>query len=173
MQGRFKENTMRTETDGFGSIDIPANALWGAQTARSLHFFAIGTQRMPLEIIHALALIKWAAAKANMDLDLLEKSKGNAIADAALRIAHGVYDSAFPLSVWQTGSGTQSNMNVNEVIAKIASAHVLVHPNDDVNLGQSSNDVFPTAMHLAALVHVHQTLQPALRSLHQALLHKS
>jgi fumarate hydratase class II len=140
---------------------------------RSLHFFAIGAQRMPLEIIHALALTKWAAAQANRDLNILDKRKGDAIADAALRIAKGAFDDAFPLSVWQTGSGTQSNMNVNEVIAHIASARVVVHPNDDVNLGQSSNDVFPTAMHLAALGRVHAYLLPALRSTHQALRHKA
>jgi fumarate hydratase class II len=162
---------MRTETDSFGSIDIPRDALWGVQTARSLHFFAIGTQTMPLEIIHALALIKWAAATVNGQLGLLEPDKERAIADAARRIALGEFDASFPLSVWQTGSGTQSNMNVNEVIASLAT--VAVHPNDDVNRGQSSNDVFPSAMHMAALQQVHQHLLPKLAALHEGLCIKS
>jgi fumarate hydratase class II len=148
------------------------DALWGAQTQRSLHFFAIGTQRMPIEVIHAMALIKWAAARVNMQLHQLDPVRANAIADAALRIAHGLFDDAFPLSVWQTGSGTQSHMNVNEVVAHIASAHVPVHANDDVNRGQSSNDVFPTAMHIAALQQMNSHLLPALHTMHQALLEK-
>ena len=161
----------RTETDSFGSIEIPVDALWGAQTARSLHFFAIGTQRMPIEIIHALALIKWAAATVNGQLGLLAADKERAIADAARRIALGELDEAFPLSVWQTGSGTQSNMNVNEVIAAVAVT--AVHPNDDVNRGQSSNDNFPSAMHIAALQQTHARLLPALDALHEELLHKA
>ncbi|RFO97131.1 class II fumarate hydratase [Rhodoferax lacus] len=170
---------MRTETDSFGSIELPQDALWGAQTARSLHFFAIGNQRMPLEIIHALALIKWAAATVNGQLGLLDARKEVAIADAARCIALGEFDEAFPLSVWQTGSGTQSNMNVNEVIATLANADTditqdtRVHPNDDVNRGQSSNDVFPSAMHIAALRQTHTLLLPALHALHEALLHKA
>jgi fumarate hydratase class II len=164
----------RTETDSFGSLELPKDALWGVQTARSLHFFAIGTQRMPLEIIHALAHIKWAAARVNAQLGLLDESKAVAIAAAAQRIADAGLDAAFPLSVWQTGSGTQSNMNVNEVIAALASqAGVRVHPNDDVNLGQSSNDVFPTAMHIAALQQSHSLLLPTLLALHEALLEKA
>jgi fumarate hydratase class II len=169
-----KEDAMtltRTVTDSFGCVDIPLDALWGVQTARSLHFFAIGTQRMPLEIIHALALIKWAAASVNGQLGLLPADKERAIADAARRIALGELDDAFPLSVWQTGSGTQSNMNVNEVIAAIAVTPV--HPNDDVNLGQSSNDVFPSAMHIAALQQSHGLLLPALDALHEELLRKA
>lgn len=165
--------TTRTETDSFGSLEIPADALWGVQTARSLHFFAIGSQRMPLEIVHALALIKWAAAQVNQQLQQLDATKANAIADAAWQIAQGLHDDAFPLSVWQTGSGTQTNMNVNEVIARIASAQVSVHPNDDVNHGQSSNDVFPTAMHIAALEQTHARLLPALSALHEELLIKA
>jgi fumarate hydratase class II len=161
----------RTETDSFGPIELPLEALWGAQTARSLHFFAIGTQRMPLEIIHALALIKWAAATVNGQLGLLATDKEHAIADAARRIALGELDEAFPLSVWQTGSGTQSNMNVNEVIAAIAV--IPVHPNDDVNRGQSSNDIFPSAMHIAALQQTHARLLPALDALHGELLRKA
>lgn len=167
-------NPTRTETDSFGSIELPQDALWGVHTARSQHFFAIGTQRMPPEIIHALAHIKWAAATVNMQLGLLDAIKGKAIADAAQRIALGALDDAFPLSVWQTGSGTQSNMNVNEVIAALATrAGVPVHPNDDVNRGQSSNDVFPTAMHMAAFQQTHSLLLPALQTLHETLLEKS
>ena len=171
----------RTETDSFGAIEVPAQALWGAQTARSLHFFAIGSQRMPLDLIHALSWVKWAAARVNANLQLLDTAKALAIADAAQRVASGEFDAEFPLSVWQTGSGTQSNMNVNEVVASLASlslggglgADLCVHPNDDVNLGQSSNDVFPTAMHMAAGLHTQQSLLPALRSLKDALSAKA
>ena len=162
---------MRTETDSFGSIDIPRDALWGVQTARSLHFFAIGTQRMPAEVIHALALIKWAAATVNGQLGLLDEAKARAIADASRRVALGEFDASFPLSVWQTGSGTQSNMNVNEVIAALA--HVKVHPNDDVNQGQSSNDVFPSAMHIATLKLAGSLLMPALQAMREALQQKA
>ena len=110
----------RLETDSFGPIEVPFDALWGAQTARSLHFFAIGEQRMPLPVIHALAWVKWAAAVVNGELNLLDAAKSHAIADAAQRVAQGEFDAEFPLSVWQTGSGTQSNMNVNEVVAHLA-----------------------------------------------------
>src|SRR3954471_13311871 len=150
----------RTEIDGFGSIDVPADALWGAQTERSRRFFDIGTQRMPLPLIHAMAQIKRAAAEVNLELGLLDATKADAIADAAARVAAGDFDAEFPLSLWQTGSGTQSHMNVNEVIASVASRQLggelgpqrRVHPNDDVNLGQSSNDVFPSAMHIASVL---------------------
>ena len=149
----------RTVSDSFGTIDVPADALWGAQTERSRRFFAIGHQRMPMEIIHALAEVKRAAAEVNGRLGLLEPRKAAAIAAAAARVAAGGFDDQFPLSVWQTGSGTQSNMNVNEVVAHLASIGdgetgqpVDVHPNDDVNRGQSSNDVFPTAMHVAVVL---------------------
>ena len=153
-------SSSRIESDSFGPIQIPGDALWGAQTERSRHFFAIGGQRMPIEIVHALAEIKHAAAEVNRALGLLDPAKADAVAAAAARVAAGEFDAQFPLSVWQTGSGTQSNMNVNEVIANLASlalggglgAERCVHPNDDVNLGQSSNDVFPTAMHLAAVL---------------------
>lgn len=173
--------TTRIETDSFGPIEVPLEVLWGAQTARSLHFFAIGSQRMPLDVIHALAWVKWAAALVNADLQLLDPTKAQAIADAAQRVANGEFDGEFPLSVWQTGSGTQSHMNVNEVVASLASLSMggglgaarSVHPNDDVNLGQSSNDVFPTAMHLAAGLATHHKLVPALWALHEALLLKS
>ncbi|HEY6354694.1 MAG TPA: lyase family protein, partial [Burkholderiaceae bacterium] len=150
----------RVETDSFGPIEVPAEAMWGAQTERSRRFFAIGQQRMPIAIIHALAEIKRAAAEVNRDLGLLEPAKADAVAAAAARVAAGEVDAQFPLSVWQTGSGTQSNMNVNEVVASLASialggglgAARRVHPNDDVNLGQSSNDAFPTAMHVATVL---------------------
>ena len=167
-------STTRTETDSFGTLELPRDALWGIQTARSLQFFAIGTQRMPIEIIHALAHIKWAAATVNAQLGLLEPAKADAIAAAAQRIAGAGLDESFPLCVWQTGSGTQSNMNVNEVIAALAGqAGVVVHPNDDVNRGQSSNDVFPSAMHIAALRQTHRLLLPALHALHETLLEKA
>jgi fumarate hydratase class II len=173
--------TTRIETDSFGPIEVPLEALWGAQTARSLQFFAIGSQRMPLDVIHALGWVKWAAALVNTDLQLLAPLKAQAIADAAQRVANGELDGEFPLSVWQTGSGTQSHMNVNEVVASLASLSLggglgaarSVHPNDDVNLGQSSNDVFPTAIHLAAGLATHHKLVPALWALHEALLLKS
>lgn len=173
--------TTRIETDSFGPIEVPLEVLWGAQTARSLHFFAIGSQRMPLDVIHALAWVKWAAALVNADLQLLDPTKAQAIADASRRVANGEFDGEFPLSVWQTGSGTQSHMNVNEVVASLASLSMggglgaarSVHPNDDVNLGQSSNDAFPTAMHLAAGLATHHKLVPALWALHEALLLKS
>ncbi len=145
----------RTESDSFGTIEVPADALWAAQTERSRQYFAIGNQRMPVEIIHALAQIKRAAADVNGQLGLLEPNKANAIATAAGRVAAGEFDNEFPLSVWQTGSGTQSNMNVNEVVAHLATLanpSSKVHPNDDVNQGQSSNDVFPTAMHVAVVL---------------------
>jgi len=159
----------RAETDSFGPIDVPGDALWGAQTERSLRFFAIGAQRMPPAIVHALAQIKRAAAEVNLDLGQMDAAKAAAVAAAAMRVADGEFESQFPLSVWQTGSGTQSNMNVNEVVANLASVALggslgtdrRVHPNDDVNLGQSSNDVFPTAMHIAAVLGV----QPLLASL--------
>ncbi len=168
--------TTRTETDSFGPIEVPATALWGAQTARSLHFFAIGEQRMPRAIVHALAEVKRAAAEVNGALGLLEPARALAIAGAAARVAAGEFDAEFPLSVWQTGSGTQSNMNANEVIASLASlalggglgADRIVHPNDEVNRGQSSNDVFPTAMHLAAVLQV-RALFDALGRLRTAL----
>ena len=169
----------RTESDSFGPIEVPADALWAAQTERSRRFFAIGAQRMPLGIVHALAHIKRAAAEVNLELGLLGDAQATAIASAAARVAAGEFDAEFPLSVWQTGSGTQSNMNVNEVVANLASLALggtlggerKVHPNDDVNRGQSSNDVFPTAMHIATVL----ATQPLLESLHRlrtALQHK-
>ncbi len=170
-------NATRTESDSFGPIEVPADALWGAQTARSLHFFAIGAQCMPLEVIHALAWIKWAGAGVNRELGLLDAGKARAIEDAARCVASGAFNDEFVLSVWQTGSGTQSNMNVNEVVATLATRALssgsetvqAIHPNDDVNLGQSSNDVFPSAMHIAVALLTKQSLLPALAELHGAL----
>ncbi|MBL8347760.1 MAG: class II fumarate hydratase [Rubrivivax sp.] len=170
----------RVEQDGFGPIEVPAEALWGAQTERSRRFFAIGAQRMPLDLVHALAEVKHAAAVVNRDLGLLEPAMSGAIAEAAARVAAGEFDAEFPLSVWQTGSGTQTNMNVNEVIANLASQALgggvgtgrRVHPNDHVNRGQSSNDVFPTAMHVAVVPRA-QALLAALVRLRGALLVKA
>jgi fumarate hydratase class II len=156
----------RTEKDSFGPIEVPAERLWGAQTERSRRFFRISTERMPLAVIHALARVKKAAAAANLELGLLKEEKAEAIQRAADEVLAGRLDDEFPLSVWQTGSGTQSNMNVNEVLANRASELLggerggkrLVHPNDDVNMGQSSNDVFPTAMHIAAALALEDVL---------------
>ena len=166
----------RTERDSFGPIEVPAASLWGAQTERSRRLFRAGA-RMPLAVIHALALVKRSAARANADFGLLARPKSEAIQRAADEVLAGRHDGEFPLSVWQTGSGTQSNMNVNEVLANRASellggergAHRLVHPNDDVNLGQSSNDVFPTAMHVAAAQALRSRVLPALLRLEQTL----
>ncbi len=164
---------LRIEADGFGEIDVPADRLWGAQTQRSLLYFRIGGEAMPATLIRALVQVKRAAAKVNATLGLLPAAKAQAIVDAADEVLQGRYDSEFPLRVWQTGSGTQTHMNVNEVLANRASEllggergrHRLVHPNDDVNLGQSSNDVFPTAMHVAVVTGVAERLLPALDSL--------
>jgi fumarate hydratase class II len=168
----------RTEFDSLGPVEVPCEALWGAQTGRSLRFFAIGEQRMPLPVIHALAWIKWAAAQVNRDLGLLDPAKAGAIAAAAQQVAEGGFDAEFPLSVWQTGSGTQSNMNVNEVVASLATRALAgaagavplrIHPNDDVNRGQSSNDAFPSAMHIAVAAQAQQQLLPALAGLRDSL----
>jgi fumarate hydratase class II len=171
----------RTEKDSFGPIEVPAERLWGAQTERSRRFFRISGERMPLPVIYALALVKKAAAAVNAELGLLERQKAQAIARAADEVLAGKHDEEFPLVVWQTGSGTQSNMNVNEVLGNRASELLggergqkrLVHPNDDVNLGQSSNDVFPTAMHIAAARAVEETLIPAVEALRDTLAAKS
>src|SRR5471032_2499657 len=148
----------RTERDSFGPIDVPDGQLWGAQTQRSLEHFHISTERMPPELIHALARVKRGAAKVNLDLGLLDGPKALAITRAADEVLADQHTGEFPLAVWQTGSGTQSNMNMNEVLANRGSELMggvrgeqrLLHPNDDVNLGQSSNDIFPTAIHVAA-----------------------
>ena len=171
----------RAEADSFGTVAVPAARLWGAQTQRSLEHFRISTERMPPELVVALAAVKHAAALVNRDLGLLDHAKAEAIARAAAEVIAGRHDQEFPLAVWQTGSGTQTNMNLNEVLANRASellggargAARLVHANDDVNLGQSSNDVFPTAMHVAASVALDQRLVPALAALRAALAAKA
>jgi fumarate hydratase class II len=171
----------RKEHDSFGHIEVPAERLWGAQTQRSLVHFHISSERMPEEIILALAEVKRACAVVNLDLGLLNAAKANAIVQAADEVLAGFHDQEFPLSVWQTGSGTQSNMNMNEVLANRASELLggvrgegrLVHPNDEVNLGQSSNDIFPTAMHVAAVTGIKQKLLPKLNTLRSTLKIKS
>ena len=167
----------RIEKDSFGEIAVPADRLWGAQTQRSLEFFAISTERMPEELILALAQVKRACAIANRELGMLGADKAAAIVQAADEVVAGHHRREFPLSVWQTGSGTQTNMNMNEVLANRGSELMggvrggkrLLHPNDDVNLGQSSNDVFPTAMHVAAALAVARHVLPALDALTEAL----
>jgi fumarate hydratase, class II len=167
----------RSESDAFGALDIPADRLWGAQTQRSLQNFRIGTERMPLPLIHALGLVKRAAAEVNRDLGSLDAKLADVIGKVAQEIADGKRDDQFPLVVWQTGSGTQTNMNVNEVIANAANlalggklgAKSPIHPNDHVNMSQSSNDSVPTAMHLAAALEIERHLKPALQHLYKAL----
>lgn len=170
-------NDVRTETDSFGPIEVPADRYWGAQTQRSLQNFRIGGERMPAPLVRALGIVKKAAARANVRLGALDAQLGQAIADAADEVIDGTLADHFPLVVWQTGSGTQTNMNANEVIANRAiqllggemGSKKPVHPNDHVNMGQSSNDSFPTAMHVAAAEQVHHELVPALEHLHAAL----
>ncbi len=170
----------RVETDSLGAIEVPGDRYWGAQTQRSLRNFRIGGERMPLPLVHAFGLLKKAAALVNREAGLLDASLAGAIARAAQEVADGALDDHFPLVVWQTGSGTQTNMNVNEVIANRAiellggtlGAKSPVHPNDHVNMGQSSNDSFPTAMHIAAVLRLRDFLIPALRHL-DALARKS
>lgn len=171
----------RQEKDTFGPIDVPADKLWGAQTQRSLQNFDISGERQPREIIHALAQVKKASATVNQALGLLDAKKSGAINAAADEVLAGQHEGEFPLVVWQTGSGTQTNMNVNEVLANRASEILggergesrLVHPNDDVNKSQSSNDVFPTAMHVAAVAALTQELLPAIAKLRATLQAKS
>jgi fumarate hydratase class II len=168
---------VRMERDTFGEIAVPNDRLWGAQTQRSLQNFKISTEKQSPELIHALAVIKRAAAEVNLGLGVLDANKAKAIVHAADEIMEGKHAGEFPLAVWQTGSGTQTNMNLNEVIANRASELLgglrgearLVHPNDDVNRGQSSNDVFPTAMHIAAAVGIVKHLVPALKTLRDTL----
>ena len=171
-------STTRTETDSFGPIEVPADSLWGAQTERSIENFPFGPrEQMPAEIVHALGFVKQAAARVNARLGLLEPDVAEAIQQAAGEVARGDLDSQFPLVIWQTGSGTQSNMNANEVIAGRANEKLTgtkggkspVHPNDHVNKSQSSNDSFPTAMHIAAAIAVGRKLVPALRRMHERL----
>jgi fumarate hydratase, class II len=171
----------RTETDSFGPIDVAADKYWGAQAERSLHNFKIGWEKQPLPIVRALGIVKRAAAEVNMQLGKLDAKIGNAIVQAAQEVIEGKLDAHFPLSVWQTGSGTQSNMNANEVIAN-RSIELLggekgskkpVHPNDHVNMSQSSNDTYPTAMHIAAVEEIVHRLLPALQMLRDALNEKA
>ena len=171
----------RTETDSFGPLEVPSDKYWGAQTARSLINFKIGEEIMPAPIIRALGIIKKAAALTNKDMDTLEPRLADAIVTAAQQVLEGKFDDNFPLAVWQTGSGTQSNMNANEVIANRA-IEILggeigskdpVHPNDHVNASQSSNDTFPTAMHIAAAEEIDHRLIPALQTLRNALNDKA
>jgi len=171
------DDAVRIERDSFGELEVRAEKYWGAQTQRSLQNFPIGTERMPVPLIRALGVIKQAAARTNMALGVLDERLGAAIAEAAGEVAAGGFDDHFPLVVWQTGSGTQSNMNANEVIANRAieilggerGSRDPVHPNDHVNRSQSSNDTFPTAMHIAAVTEIHERLVPALEHLHEAL----
>ncbi len=171
----------RIERDSFGEIAVPSDRLWGAQTQRSLQHFDISTERMPRELILALALVKRCAAHVNLQLGVLDERKAQAIAAAADEVIAGRHEAEFPLSLWQTGSGTQTNMNMNEVLANRASRLLggplgsdrLVHPNDEVNHGQSSNDVFPTAMSVAAVRAIEGALLPALAALRDTLARKS
>jgi len=170
----------RTETDSMGAIEVPADRYWGAQTQRSLQNFRIGGERMPEPLVHALGIQKKAAALTNMALGVLDAKLGDAITQAADEVIDGALAGEFPLVVWQTGSGTQTNMNANEVIAGRANELLggsrggkePVHPNDHVNMGQSSNDTFPTVMHIAAVQEIHKRLLPALNHLHTALAGK-
>src|SRR5262252_3359536 len=171
----------RIESDSLGTIDVEQERYWGAQTERSRRNFKIGEESMPKPLIRALALVKKAAALTNRDIGLLEERLATAIATAADEVIEGRFDAHFPLVVWQTGSGTQTNMNLNEVIANRAiellggtlGSKTPVHPNDHVNMSQSSNDSFPTAMHIAAVTEVHRRLLPALRHLQEALAERA
>ncbi len=171
----------REERDSMGVMQVPASALWGAQTQRSLQNFRISFERIPFTLLHALALVKRAAASVNRDLGLLDADVAAAITRAADEVVSGRHDAEFPLVVWQTGSGTQTNMNMNEVLANRASellgggrgAECKIHPNDDVNKGQSSNDVFPSAMHVAAARSIDRRLIPAIVALRQTLSAKA
>jgi fumarate hydratase, class II len=175
------ETNSRFESDSFGEIEIEQGALWGAQTQRSLHFFAIGDETMPRAMIRALGIVKHCAAQVNAKQGRLDDSLATTICTAADEVISGRLDDHFPLSVWQTGSGTQSNMNANEVIANraivllggVLGSKTPVHPNDHCNLGQSSNDTFPTAMHIAAVEQIHHHLLPNLQALCQTMATKS
>src|SRR6202166_4807624 len=170
----------RTETDSFGPIQVPADRYWGAQTERSRQNFRIGHDRMPIEIVHALGIVKLAAVETNRELGLIDQRRARAIIRAAREVIEGKLDDHFPLVVWPTGSGTQTNMNLNEVIANRANellggkrgAKAPVHPNDHVNMSQSSNDSFPTAMHIASAMRITADLIPALGELLGALRKK-
>src|SRR5471032_573312 len=179
-RSRSRSPATRSETDSFGPIDVPADRYWGAQTERSRRNFRIGHDRMPMPIIRALGIVKLASAETNRELGLLDQRRARAIVRAAREVIDGKFDDHFPLVVWQTGSGTQTNMNLNEVIANRANellggklgAKQPVHPNDHVNMSQSSNDSFPTAMHIAAAMRITADLVPALSELLGALRKK-
>jgi fumarate hydratase, class II len=184
LDGGSKESAMnktRTETDSFGPIEVPSHRYWGAQSERSRGNFKIGWETQPRPVIRALGIVKRAAAEVNMSLGRLDKKLGEAIVAAAQEVIDGKLDDHFPLVVWQTGSGTQSNMNANEVIANraiemlggVVGSKKPVHPNDHVNMSQSSNDTYPTAMHIACVEQIHHDLLPALRRLHKTLVRKS
>ena len=171
---------IRIESDSMGEIEVPADKYWGAQTERSLHHFNIGKDIMPRELIHAFGILKQAAALTNLELGKLSQDKADLIVKAADEVSQGLLDAHFPLHVWQTGSGTQSNMNANEVISNraieladgIMGSKTPIHPNDHVNMSQSSNDTFPTAMHIAAALAFSKKLIPAVRHLKDALAAK-
>ena len=175
------KNKTRIEIDSLGPVKIPIGKYWGSQTQRALVNFAIGWEKQPKSIIHALGIIKKACAITNRDSGDLNKKKSKAIIEAANEVINGKLDDQFPLAVWQTGSGTQSNMNANEVISNraiellkgVIGSKKPIHPNDDCNMSQSSNDTFPTAMHIAIALKLNQSLIPALESLHSALTNKS
>ncbi|MFQ5453791.1 MAG: lyase family protein, partial [Candidatus Zixiibacteriota bacterium] len=167
----------RVEKDSMGEIKVPADKYYGAQTARSLMNFRIGGEQMPRELIRAFGILKKAAALVNMELGILSNDKGELIVKTADEVIEGRLDDHFPLVIWQTGSGTQTNMNVNEVIANRAiemaggelGSKDPIHPNDDVNKAQSSNDTFPTAMHIAAVEEIHRRLMPMITQLRDTL----
>src|SRR5665811_1291321 len=171
----------RTETDSFGPLEVPNEKYWGAQTQRSLGNFKIGGEKMPIPLVRALGVVKLCAASANIAMSNIDEKIGKAIKDAALEVTEGKLNDDFPLVVWQTGSGTQSNMNANEVIANRAiemlggmmGSKKPVHPNDHVNMSQSSNDTYPTAMHIACVEEIHHHLLPALQHLRNALNDKA
>lgn len=170
----------RIESDSMGEIDVPDEVYWGAQTARSLHHFPIGHDTMPAALVHAFGILKKASAQVNCDLGKLDEAKAALVMEAAGEVAAGRHDDQFPLKIWQTGSGTQTNMNVNEVISNraieiaggVRGSKEPVHPNDDVNMSQSSNDTFPTAMHIAAVAEMTHRLIPSVRALRDALAAK-
>ena len=174
-------SNVRTETDSMGAIEVPSDRYWGAQTARSLHHFPIGEDTMPQPLVRAIGILKEASAQVNGELGKMPEEKAALIRQAAREVSEGKLDDHFPLSVWQTGSGTQSNMNANEVISNraielaggVMGSKVPVHPNDDVNMSQSSNDTFPTAMHIAAVEEITHKLLPAVRTLREALAVKA
>ncbi|MCH8867289.1 MAG: class II fumarate hydratase [Proteobacteria bacterium] len=171
----MSDGDFRTETDSMGELKVPKDALWGAQTQRAVENFPISGLTMPSQFIAALGHVKWAAAGANAELGLLKSDVAAAIQKAALAVSNGDHDAHFPIDVFQTGSGTSSNMNANEVIARVASASLgsEVHPNDHVNMSQSSNDVIPTCIHVSAASAIHAVLMPALRHLSKVLEKKA